>query len=92
METQAFLETVHKNIKNVVKVKLFYNTTSPRWLTWRFIRDTIYMYDCGENYASVRSLADMDEFFKELRFYTTNSITSATIKYEDDSKDTYHFK
>lgn len=92
METYTFVETVRKNIKEIVKVKMFCDTPSPRWITWRLIRGNIYMYDCGENYASVRSLPDMDELFKELRNHATSSISYATIKYNNDSKDTYHFK
>ena len=92
METKAFLHTVRKNIKEIVKIKLYCDTPFPRWLTWRLVRNSIYMYDCGESYANVRMLTDIDELFKELCNCVTENTVSATIKYSDDSKDTYHFK
>jgi len=83
MDTMTLLDTVRKNLKNIVKIKVTHNKPFNRTITWRLVHEKIYMYDCGDNYATVGMLHDTYELFKEIRRNTTDNIASITIDYAD---------
>lgn len=92
MDAASLLDTVRKNLKNIVKIKVTHNKPSSRTITWRLVHEKIYMYDCGDNYATVGMLHDTDELFKEIRKNATDNTESITINYVDESNDIHHFR
>jgi GTP1/Obg family GTP-binding protein len=70
---------------------MFNDRPKLQYLTWRMARNCIYMYDCGENYATVYNLGSQKELFDKIKNSFNNNTKEIKIKYKDDTKEIIHF-
>ena len=89
---ESILEKIITNLKDIVKIKLYNNTTDKKYITWRIVRENIYMYDCGENYATVFRINTYTELIEKIQENLTNNTLEVVIKYFDDRKDCFKLK
>ena len=88
---EQVLEKIQKNYNHIVKIKMFNDRPKLQYLTWRISGMSLYMYDCGENYATVYNLETQKELFDKIQHSFNNHTKEIKIKYKDGTKEIIHF-
>lgn len=83
------LEKILSHLKDIVKIKIHNNTSNKKNITLRMVRGNIYVYDCGETYATVYMLSSQNELIEKIKDSISNCTTEVFIKYTDNSKDIF---
>lgn len=83
---ENLLHLVQLHLKDIVKIKA-YSRTGSHYLTWRITKLHIYLYDCGENYASVTTLHSPHELYETLRKNIGENTREVVVKYSDNRKE-----
>ncbi len=84
---EPIINKIQNNINNIIKIKMFNDKPHVRYITWRISGNNMYMYDCGENYATVYTIHTMEELLDKIKNSFSSFTKEVKIKYKDDTKD-----
>jgi hypothetical protein len=70
-------------LNDIEKIKIYNNAVHKKFITVRMARGNIYMYDCGETYATVFMLSSQNELIEKMKECISDSTQTIIIKYKD---------
>lgn len=85
----VLMKKIKDHLSEIARVKVAIHQTdhNKKFITWKMSRNNIYMYDCGENYATVYTLHSKEELLREIGRHVNSLTKEISIRYTNGNKE-----